>query len=1145
MTTPFVKAALNAGELSPSLYGRVDLAKWHAGCSVARNFFVSYKGGLLSRAGLGFAGICKQPASANSVPPRNIEFTFNIFQSYILEFGEQYMRVVANGGYVTEAALAIAAATQANPCVLTIPGNTYAVGDSLFIVVPNGMVELNGRTVTVSAVVGNAVTIADIWGIGINSTAFTAYTSGGTAARLFTLATPYHAVDLPYLKFTQSADVMSLTCVNQETQAEYPPQELSRLAANNWTIGPPSFASSISPPASCTVAGTSYSSGPGPAAYGYVVTAIDAVTGEESQPSPIGVVKNVVDIAGQFGTNTVRCAAVSGASQYNFYRAAPDYTNTGNFGGQLFGYVGSSNSNSWQDTNIIADFATVPPQHTNPFARGQIVNFAMSAPGTNYTSATASVTINTATGSGFVGIPIIGAALTAQRITFAANPFTVGETVTQAGVQGLGAMGLVVAATATTIDVALTGSSGFVVETFLNPIPVTDGLGNSVNPTAVVSITLPGSSGIVGVFVENPGQNYLPTDTPVFHDTGTGSGAVGTLVVGPQSGTYPGVVSYFQQRRVYAESLNLPDTYEMSQPGAYLNFDSSNPPIDSDAITGTPWAEQINGIQWMLPMPGGLVTFTGKTTWQVAGTGGSGSPITPAQQSAVAQESVGCSATLPPIRIRYNILFGDGLNGVINEVNYNFYFNIYTGQDITVLSSHLFQNQQLVQWAWSYDPYRVVWGVRNDGKLLSLTYVAEQEVRGFARHDTNGEFVSVAVASEPPVNAPYFIVKRFITGVNRWAYMQERMDNRLWQNTEQSFCLDSALALPPTTFNSTLSASAAHGEGGVQLGSIILGGSNYTNPAGVITDNAGIGSGAQVTGFTLSGGAITGVTIVPGKNYQQPVLQITDATGQGAEISLVVDNSVTFTTTAPVFVPLSVGQVIRMGGGIGTISSYISATQVIAQVPPQSAITATMPNDPNNLPIPAPGGTWSVTTPVTTVSGLEHLNGMTVNALCDGFPVTGLVVANGSVTLPNPASAIVIGLPFIAQAQSMHADMPGEMIQGKRKRLQGVTVRVANTRGIQISQDQPIAAQQPNQAEIPWNQAPNLMTDWPEVQALSGVGNALPLFSGDKFVSIGGDYSTVDGQPSPGMIAVQQLLPLPAEILAFVGELELGDVPNG
>ena len=1148
MTVPLLKSSFSSGEVAPSLYGRLDLQKWHSACSVARNFFVSYRGGLLSRGGLAYVGVCKQPASANSIPPRNIEFTFNIFQSYVLEFGEQYMRVVANGGYVTEAAFAITAATQANPCSLTIPGHNFIAGDQIFLIGIAGMTQLNGRTVTVATVGPNTVTINDIFGLPINSSNYGVYADGGTAARLYTLATPYHAVDLPYLKFTQSADVMSLTCVNQATQTEYPPQELARLAANDWTIAQPQFASSIAAPGVCTVAGTTYSTGAGPAAYGYVATAVDGTTGDESQPSPIGVVKGVVDIASQFGTNSVTCAAVSGAVKYNFYRAAPDYTNTGDFAGQLFGYVGSSNSPFWQDTNIVADFTTVPPQHSNPFARGQILSIAMSAFGSTYTAATASVSINSATGTGFVGIPIIGASQTGQLITFAANPFTtLGDIVSQQVGSNI-AMGIVVVQTPTTITVSLIGSTQFVYPgSSSNPQPITDAAGNNAFSIAVANITLTGSAGIVGVFVENPGFGYLPTDTPVFADSASGSGAAGSLVVGPNSGTYPGVVAYFQQRRAYAATLNLPDTYFMSQPGSYTNDDASDPPIDSDAIIGSPWAEQVNTVQWLVPMPGGLVTFTGKTTWQVSGAGGTGTPITPSSQQAVAQEGLGCSPTLPPQRIRYNLIYLDALGGSINEVNYNFYFNIYTGQDVSVLSSHLIQGFDILQWAWSYNPYRVQWMVRNDGKLVSMTYVQEQEVRGFARHDTNGLFCSVAVATEKPANAPYFVVKRFIRGVNQWVYMQERMDNRLWFNVEQSYCLDSAIGLAQPTPNATLSASAAAGGGVPKLSAIIEGGSNYTAPVGVVIDQAGIGSGGTAA-FTLTLGAITGVTLYGGTGYVLPRLLITDSTGSGAIISLIADNSVTFTADQNIFDGINVGapgQVIRMGGGIGTVSSYVSPTQIIAQVPPQSQMTTTLPNDPYNMPVPATPGNWTITTPVSTVFGLEHLKGMTVNALCDGFPVLGLTVANdGSVALPNPASQVLIGLPFIAQAQSMHADMPGEMIQGKRKRIQAITVRLANTRGVYLGQDQPIAAQQPNQAELPWNAAPNLMTELTEPQMLAGPGNALPLFSGDKREVIAGDYSTTNGQASPGMAAVMQTLPLPCELLAFIPELEVGDVPN-
>jgi len=987
MTIPLLQGAFSAGEISPSLYGRLDLTKWHQALSVGRNVVVSYKGGVFSRGGLAFVGACKQACSASSIPPRIIEFSFSIFQSYILEFGELYMRVVANGGYVLESSFAITAVNAADPIQVTAAGHNFVVGDWVFITGTSGSVELNGVTFIVGSVPtpGSTFTLNNIFGNPVNGALFPAYSGGGTAARLFTLVTPYHDVDLRYLKFTQSADVMSLTCVNQETLTDYPPQELTRIAANNWTINPPTFTSAIGPPASATATkSVNWTTGPGPAAYGYVVTAIDAASGQESIASPIGAVTGSVDIAGQFGTITVTWPAVAGARSYNVYRANPDYSNVGNFAGQFFGYIGSSNTTSWQDTNIFPDFAVTPPLHLNPF---------------------------------------------------------------------------------------------------------------------------------------------------------------------PSPGNYPGVIAYFQQRRAYAQTVNQPDTYQMSQPGAFLNFDSAIPPIDSDAITGTPWASQVNGIQWMLPMPGGLVVFTGKDAWQLSGTSGAGSPITPAQQNAQPQESIGSSATLPPLKIGYNILYGQALGSIVRELNYNFYFNIYAGADVTVLSSHLFTGFQLQQWAWCQEPYKVIWAVRNDGRMLSQTYVKDQQVDGWCRHDTNGLAVSTSKASEPPVDAPYFVVQRFIRGVNQWAYFLERMDNRIWPNVESVWAVDAGLSLIQPAPAATLTASAPKGSGGVLFSYVIVGGADYTAPVGVITDAQGYGSGAVVTGFTLDGGgAITGVNIVPGVNYVAPQLTITDSTGSGAIIALSVDRSVTFTASTGTFSgppTTDVGKVIRMGGGIATITSVLSPFAVVADV--TKPITATMPNDPNEMPVPAQPGQWTMTAPVQTVSGLHHLEGMTVTGLADGSVVPLTVVANGQVSLAQPASQITLGLPFIAQAQGMHADMGGEMIQGKRKRVQGVTVRMNATRGIQIGQDQPIAATQENQAEYPWNVAPNFMTEMERIGGaakLPGSGNAIPLFTGDYYAVIAGDYSTTDGQPSPGMVACLQQYPLPMELTAFIPQIELGDVPN-
>ena len=101
-----------------------------------------------------------------------------------------------------------------------------------------------------------------------------------------------------------------------------------------------------------------------------------------------------------------------------------------------------------------------------------------------------------------------------------------------------------------------------------------------------------------------------------------------------------------------------------------------------------------------------------------------------------------------------------------------------------------------------------------------------------------------------------------------------------------------------------------------------------------------------------------------------------------------------------------------------------------------------------------------------------------------------------------------------------------------------------NSRGVSVGQDQPIAATQPNQAEMPWNVAPNFMTEIQDRRNDIDAGNAVPLFTGDRFVRVAGDFNTTDDQPSPAMVALQQTYPLPMEVLAVVPKIHMGDKPN-
>lgn len=1060
-----IQTGFSAGEISPRLFGRTDLAKFKIGCSTLRNFFCDYRGGASTRSGLQYVGMCKQGApnsggTSTKNPPRDISFQFNINQGYVLEFGDLYMRIKFDGAYVVEATKSITAVTNANPCVITSNAHGYSNGDWVYITGMGGMTNFNGLTWIVVNKTTNTFQLTDLFGNTIDSTFFSVYTSGGTAARLYTVVSPYNAVDLEFLKYTQSADTMTLCLVNQETNTEYQSYELVRNGATNWTFTADNFSSIIAAPTGVSV--VAHNSTTVSTFYSYVVTAVDAVTGEESIASSAGTVENN-DISVNAGSNVITWNSVVGASSYNIYASTPSYSVAVPTGAS-FGFLGTAFGTQFTDTNIIADFNVVPPIHNDPFSRGEIASVTATAPGATYTQAGVTYTINTSTGSGGVISPIV------------------------------------------------------------------------VN------------GGVVAYIVNNGGKNYAQSDTITI--TANGTGAVATLTIGAIAGTYPGTCTYFQQRRGYGFTLNQPDTYFFSQPGAFSNMDSSVPTIDSDSITGAPWAQQINGIQWMVPMPNGLVILTGKGAWLL--NGGVNPAITPKDQFAQAQAYNGCHFHIPPLTVNYDILYVQAKGSIIRDLSYNFFTNIYTGNDLTVLSDHLFEFHQTQSWAYAEEPFKIVWTTRDDGIALSLTYLKEQDVYGWARHDTNGLFINVTSITEPPVDAIYFITQRYIPGsatvpAGVWAFYSERMDNRNWQTAENCFCVDAGLSLPMTFPAATLTPSAANGTNNISSMNVNLSGSGYTSPTVRAVDPTGRGSGFLAT-LTVIMGKVTGYVInAQGINYQPGTqLIVTDSTGSGAVLAPIITNNVIFTASASVFTAGMVGDVIRIGnnnafpssgfaivptgGGKAIITAYTSGTQVTANI--ISPITNVVLDDANNTPIPVPSNYWSITAPTTTVSGLNHLEGMAVSILADGSVVAQQVVNNGTITLPTAYSAITVGLGFTAQLQTLYLDAPAQMtMQGQRKIVPAVTVRVENTRAISVGVNQPDASTQPNGVAPAWTN----MVPMKQRNATIFPGTAIPLATGDLRELVIGDWE------KPAQVAIQVTDPICATVLAVVPEYQVGD----
>ena len=508
----------------------------------------------------------------------------------------------------------------------------------------------------------------------------------------------------------------------------------------------------------------------------------------------------------------------------------------------------------------------------------------------------------------------------------------------------------------------------------------------------------------------------------------------------------PGVTAYFQQRQVYASSKTNPNTFWASQPGNFNNFNISDPIQADDAITGTLVSSQVNEIQSLVSMPGGLIAMTGKGAWQISG-GGSNVGITPANATAVPQAFNGANE-VPPIPINNDILYVQAKGSIVRFLSFNIYANIYTGSDISIFSNHLFSEHTVLEWGYAEEPYKIVWAVRDDGILLSLTYVKEQEIVGWAHHDTLGVFKSVAVITEGELgeadelyDAVYVIVQRYISG--RWVqYIERFMEREAEYGPEDAWAVD----------------------------------------AGVISASQG----------------------------RVATLLVSTNTGP-----------VTFIADNPVFTVADVGSIIRSGGGIATITTFVSQNEVLGNI--TKSIDAILPNSSNSIPLPQTNlantdPNWTISTPFTTFIGLDHLEGQTVSILADGSVVTPQVVTNGSIILPQPASKVIVGLGFTAQLQTMYLDVQGgDTVQGKRKKINALSVRVANTRGL-------------------WaGRTFETLVPIKELSSLTPMNQPSPLVTGDERVIMDPLWDV------PGQICIQITDPLPATILGVIPEITIGD----
>lgn len=341
-----------AGEVSPALYGKVDLQKFDSACRTLLNMIVHVEGGASNRVGLEFIGRVHDSTETT----RLIEFKFNTIQTYILELSDFTMRVLRDQAYVLSDDIAITAVSQADPVQVTIGSHSLVAGQQVFVSGVGGMVELKDGFYWINSTTATAINLENIFGTSIDSTSFTPYTSGGTVAPVPQFDAPWSQSDLAGLKFTQNADVMTVVKNNYEVH------NITRQDHDDWTIVQEVFGTETSTPTGLTA--TPIPAGAAKFLRDYVVTAIDDETGEESLPSTPDDANSDLSIVGN--KNELVWSFVTGASKYKVYC---DDNASG-----VFGFIGNASTNTFDDIFIAPDYEITPPENRSPVSVSEDIN---------------------------------------------------------------------------------------------------------------------------------------------------------------------------------------------------------------------------------------------------------------------------------------------------------------------------------------------------------------------------------------------------------------------------------------------------------------------------------------------------------------------------------------------------------------------------------------------------------------------------------------------------------------------------------------------------------------------------------------------------------------------------------------------------
>ena len=527
----------------------------------------------------------------------------------------------------------------------------------------------------------------------------------------------------------------------------------------------------------------------------------------------------------------------------------------------------------------------------------------------------------------------------------------------------------------------------------------------------------------------------------------TSSSNSSILNLNVSSDNYPSVVTFFEQRLVFAGTNNNPQTIFFSKNGSYTDFTTGS--NADDALVYTIASNTVNEIRWMSAT---RVLVIGTAGGEFVVTTSSQGPITPTTTLIRKYSNYG-SAKVAPVQVADVTLFLQRNQRKVREFRYVGDVDEfgYQAPDMTILSEHITEGG-ITEFAYQQEPDSIVWCLRGDGVLLGMTYRREEQVVAWHKHLLGGVLGTTKVT----------------VGSITSSFVGKTVTLTKGDGTSVTFTADEIGASSASSALHFIPVSGASNTTATNLATTINNHDDFTATANatIVTIKSAIGQVVTATSTDDNN-----LTCVSQTNAVVESIATLPSDTSEDELYMIVKRTINGATKR------YIERLKLIEFGNTTEEAFFC----------DSALTfPTTENTGTGWPTPVDFATQRT----TAMTGLYHLEGQVISITANGAAHAVRTVSSGDVTLSFESTLAVMGLGYNSSMQTLRleAGSADGTSQGKPKRLHGVTVRLLNTVGLDVG---------PNN---------DTLESIPFRDSSMAASEAVPLFTGDKTVEFTGTY---------------------------------------